>query len=94
MHYFIIIALALLVIVIIVIAFLSYTSGGGGNNNNISYDDSDVPIAPSSLEYNRTYAPPKRNCDVTVGGSSKKVMKSHPLHGNYYDIPDEVDYVL
>lgn len=60
------------------------------------FDDSDCPIPPSTLEYNRTLCPTKRNTDlpgssgIQFAGNRSSRIQTDYLGNTYYPIPGDV----
>lgn len=94
-----IIAIVVILVVLGLIFFGVFNSGGGGggNNNHSTFDNSDSPVPPSTLQLNNTYQPPKRNCNITHGGSAESFgsgLKEDRLNGKYYEVHDDSSYKL
>lgn len=85
----IIISIILISLIVGVVVYIIYSNNDdntpGTNNVNCSYDDSDMPKPPSTLDYNRTYCEPKRNPDITLGTSANN-------HGGIDD--DGISYIF
>lgn len=84
--------LLILVIVIFLVIYCNSTSSTSNNNFKATYtDDSDSPQPPTTLEYNRTLAPPKRNNNIVnacAAGLPKKCYDK--INGFYFKLPGEI----
>lgn len=88
-----------LLITAIIIGVIVYFQDDNNNNNDgkdtLDIDESDVPIPPSSLEYNKTYAAPKRTSIITGGSSSgKPTVHFDERNRSYTYIPEDSGYSL
>jgi hypothetical protein len=90
------IGLIFLVLVLIVLAGIAWwmhrNNSGGGSGGGI--DDSDIPIAPSTLEYNATYAPPKRNFDLSSASARQEIKSGDLMDDSYIEIVEDSYYKL
>ena len=96
-HLFLLVGLIIFVIIgLIVLYFATKPSSPGSNKKtNKSIDNSDVPCPPNSLEYNATYSPPKRNCNLESSSIIKRESVNRDIvNGSYISIPEDDDYTL
>ena len=79
---------------ILLFVYLNSSSSSNNNNNNFKptyTDDSDSPQPPSTLEYNRTLAPPKRNNNIVNACASGLPKKCYDkINGFYYKLPGDI----
>lgn len=84
--------LVLAVIIIIAGGFIFWCTSttSSTSNNNFVNDDSDVPLPPSTLEYNKSLAPPKRNHNIMNASSKINIKKYDSINKYYYTLSDNI----
>lgn len=88
-YFFIGIALLLFIGIIFLITYYS-TKTPSTNNITTHTDDSDCPQPPTTLEYNRTLAPPKRNNNIVNACAAGLPQKRYDkVNGFYFTIPGD-----
>lgn len=85
-----------LVVVLGFVLYRAYNSSSDNTGGPEVCDNSDIPLAPSTLEYNRSLCPTRRNCNISCSSAvaGKKKPKKDPFGESYYSIPDDLEYKL
>jgi hypothetical protein len=82
-------------LIILYFATKSSSDSTPGTNKNKCIDNSDVPCPPNTLEYNKTYSPPKRNCNLESSSAVKiETIHNDNVNGSYIFIPEDDNYTL